>query len=153
MLRVVESLAANYIQDKMMYYRVGLTVFILLVSYLLITGHWLLETDTPIFSFLPLGNLLTWLALVSIQVLILSLIKKPSKMRYLIYPSLSFAILWVPLSVLLTGNFKNNFSSETPISFETWLLLTGCSILVSVMSLLSYYFLTVVRYWKQKKAA
>ncbi len=146
-------MAANYIQDKMMYFRVGLTVFILLVSYLLITGHWLLVTATPIFSFLPLGNLLTWLALVSLNLLILSLIKKPSKARYFIYPSLSFAILWVPVSVLLTGNFKNNFSSETLISFETWLLLTGCSILISMMTLLSYYMLKVLRYWKQKKAA
>ena len=136
----------------MMYYRVGLTVFIILVCYLLITGHFLLEVETPVFSLLPLGNLLTWFALIAINLLSLSLLKKPSKIRYLVYLCLSFAILWVPISALLTGNFQNNFSSETPISFETWLIFTGLSILISVVSVLTYYIINIIQIWKQKKA-
>lgn len=122
-----------------MFYRIVLGSIILLAIYLLVIGHPVLVTGTPMIPNYKLGNLITWMALIAISLLGLSLIESSSKFRYPIWLSLFLAILWVPGSALITGNFNNEFSPDTIITFETWMYLSGISVLLTVASLISYY--------------
>ncbi len=122
-----------------MYYRIFLGSIIMLAFYLLVTGHQVLVAGTPLIPTYQLGNLITWIALIAISLLGLSLIETSSNFRYPIWLSLFLAVMWVPGSFMITGNFSNEFTPETIIAFETWIYLSSLSVILTFTTLISYY--------------
>ena len=99
-----------------------LLVIVGIVATLLIMGSRILLQPTPGITDLPLGNLITWIALISLSFSILTgfkEIRRPNSpftkwLSILIKVNLTLALFWVPISYLLSGNLGNNFSGSAP---------------------------------------
>lgn len=122
-----------------MYYRIILGSFITVSAYLLVTGHSILVNGMPLIPEYQAGNLITWVALIAISLLGLSFVDNASKFRYPLWVSVFMAVMWVPGSFMITGNFNNEFSTGTVITFETWMYLSSLSVILTLTTLIFYY--------------
>lgn len=84
----------------------------------LLTGADWLQRPTPGWPALPLGNLATWLALVSLALLVLDQAKHKQRtgLRRFSYVLLGLALAWAPLGYLASGNWRFAFAGD-----QTWL--------------------------------
>ena len=95
-------------------------IIIVTVSFMLITASPLLEYELISDPIVPLGNVLTWLGIISIPVSIYTGVSsfRSTKKKYgrlfsfLIVFSMILAALWMPLSYLLADNWSANFENR-----------------------------------------
>ena len=127
---------------RTIFYRRFLLSFFLMTLFLLVTGNPILVNETPLFPELPLGNLITWLGMISFCLVGISFIPSSSKYRYPQYVAFLLAILWLPVSALLTGNLRNEFTPNTLLNFEQWAILSSISVVLSFSTIVIYYLTT-----------
>ncbi len=100
-----------------------ITPLVLLIPFVigsvgLITGADWLMRPTPGWSSLPLGNGVTWLALVCLALLVLDQAKHKHRvgLQRFSFLLLGLALAWAPLGYLASGNWRFSFSGD-----DTWL--------------------------------
>ena len=99
------------------YITLGLT---LLTIALLTTGSPLLELSLDSEDSIPLGNLITWIGMISLPLTVYWSIKELRKpttklsktLAWFLKTIILFGILWVPISYLLAGNLSFSFSEK-----------------------------------------
>ena len=100
-----------------------ITPLVLLIPFLiasvgLTTGADWLMRPTPGWSSLPLGNGVTWLALVCLALLVLDQAKHKYRvgLQRFSFVLLGLALAWAPLGYLASGNWRFSFTAD-----DTWL--------------------------------
>lgn len=100
-----------------------ITPLVLLIPFViasvgLTTGADWLVRPTPGWSSLPLGNAVTWLALVGLALFVLDQAKSKRRTGLTRFSLvlLGLALTWAPLGYLASGNWRFSFSGD-----ETWL--------------------------------
>ena len=129
------------------------------VLILLITGSFLLATVIPGTS-IPLGTLLTWAGMISLPLTLywgIKELREPSTKGNTILSKflrilITFGILWVPISYLLSGNFSFTFSEKETFQGGQmamrwfWYLSYGIGV-GTILTLILYWMLSV---WNKK---
>ena len=102
--------------------KLAFCLFIVTLTFtLLITGSPILTSSTPGFDHIPLGTFITWAGMIALPYSILFAIdwKKPTQSNFLkllyrlLQLTIILAILWVPISYLLSGNLSFSFSEKS----------------------------------------
>ncbi|HFB65102.1 MAG TPA: hypothetical protein ENJ60_06120 [Aeromonadales bacterium] len=117
--------------------------------YLLIKGSDLLETNISFLWNIPLGNILAYLALLSSTVFTLLITSKKTKLFILAKIDLVLSILWLPVSILASGNVKVSFSSQSPLSSDYWYSYTAIIVLINLGIILWYGISKLIHYIRQ----
>ncbi len=129
-----------------------LILIIAICLYLLITGSDLLETNISFLWNVPLGNILAYLALLSSTVLTLLLTSKITILFILAKIDLMLAILWLPVSILASGNVKLSFSSQSPLSSDYWYSFTATIVFINLVIILWYGTSKLIHYIRQSSS-
>ena len=129
----------------------SLTVTIFVI-YILTTGSPLLTMAMDKNDTIPLGNLITWAGMISLPLMIYFGVKElrnPTRKLTKILAGflkiiIILALLWVPISYLLAGNFSFNFSESE--SFQGGQIAMQCFWFLSYGIALGTIF-TIINYW------
>jgi len=134
---------------KIVYYI--LLIIIITTAFLLLTGSDLLLAALLRDPYIPFGNLLSWLALISITGI---LKMSPYLFSQLIWSGNWFnrvshilfigALLWAPICVILAGNFSNSFSGRNALqggqmAMKTFWIYSISLASISIMLLIIVY--------------
>jgi hypothetical protein len=83
---------------------------IMLVSFLLVTGSPILEYNLIENPQIPLGNILTWLGLMSWTLFFIWIIPSPGKfINVILGAAFALSLFWPLVGYLLSGNLRNEF--------------------------------------------
>jgi hypothetical protein len=97
---------------------IGVVIILVAASFLLITGSSILTKSILKNFFLPLGNLIAWAGIISLQLTIYIILNKLKRstpvtdkiLRVAIIFLIILAILWAPLCYFLSGNLAFAFT-------------------------------------------
>ena len=108
---------------KIKYWHIIPLLIFILSAYYLLSGSEILVKPLWYNPYIPLGTLITWLGLISLELLLYVVtnitISKTGLLniiiRYSVLILLILAILWAPIAYALSGNFAFDFSNSSQL--------------------------------------